>query len=120
MHTAIPVHYGSPDAHVLAGELRQYGIVVVDTMRTAAARLASELEAQLGIDPENETEEDYLLHVSCAVEPEMDYGWVDYYVYGQAFHGDASGAKSLVGAAVRQWGTVGKPARHLAVLRSCL
>jgi hypothetical protein len=118
MHIAIPVHYGSPDAQVLADELRRYGIAVVDTMRTAASRLASELEAALGIDPERESQDDYLLHLSCEVEPVMEYGRVDYYVYGQAFDGATSGAKLLVEAAVRQWGTVGKPARHLAVLRS--
>ncbi|NIJ73412.1 hypothetical protein FHR66_002645 [Xanthomonas sp. F4] len=48
----------------------------------------------------------------------MEYGWVDYYVYGQAFMGDVSEAKLLVEAGVHQWGTAKKPARHLAVIRS--
>ncbi|NYF21927.1 hypothetical protein HDC36_003403 [Xanthomonas sp. JAI131] len=117
MHIAIPVHYGSPDAQILADELRLHGIAVVSTTRTAATRLAGELEAALGIDSERESEEEHLIHLSCAVEPMMEYGWMDCYVYGQAFGGDISDAKRLMGGAVRQWGTVGKPARHLAVLR---
>jgi hypothetical protein len=118
MHIAIPVHRHSPDAGFLAEELRQYGIAVVSTTRTAASRLAGELQTALGIDPERESDEDYLIHLSCAVEPMMEYGWMDYYVYGQAFEGDIADAKRLVGGAVRQWGTVGKPARHLALLRA--
>lgn len=39
---------------------------------------------------------------------------MDYYVYGPSFDGCPIAAKGLAAAAVRQWGTVGKPDRYVA------
>ncbi len=47
---------------------------------------------------ERERDENYQI----AVETHDGDGWMDYYVYGQAFGGDISNGKPLVGAAVRQ------------------
>jgi len=48
----------------------------------------------------------------------MEYRRVSYYVYVHALDGDASDAKLLLEDAVRQWGTMGSLAVHLAALRS--
>lgn len=41
---------------------------------------------------------------------------MDYYVYSETFPMDPMRAKALVAAAVRQWGTVGKPDYFVATL----
>lgn len=118
MPTIVPVYFGSPDAVQLAEDLRDHGVAVVDTMRTAARRLAAEIERELALPPGREDEGEFLLHLSCAVEPVMEIGWIDYYVYPRAFDRDAMHARRLVEAAVRQWHTAGQPDRYVAKLNA--
>lgn len=114
----ISVFRSPHSASMIAEDLMAHGIVVVDTMRTQARRLAHELRERLGIEsPYDEGEDaDFLLHLSCDVEPLNEYGWVDYYVHSGTSPVDAMRAKDLVRLAVRQWGTVGKPDYFVATL----
>ncbi|RZZ81386.1 hypothetical protein [Pseudoxanthomonas winnipegensis] len=114
MQTAVPIYFGSPAAAQLAADLRDHGLAVVETMRTAADHLADEVERELGLPPDSDDGEDFLLHLSCLIEPAQEFGWIDYYVYPRAFALDALDAKPLVAAAVRQWAGAGRPARYTA------
>lgn len=49
MPTVVPVYFGSPAATQPADDLREHGVVAVDTMRTAARQLAAEVERELGL-----------------------------------------------------------------------
>lgn len=114
----IPVFRSPHSTTMIADDLMAHGIVVVDTMRTQARRLAHELRERLGIEPPDYEREDadFLLHLSCDVEPLNEYGWVDYYVHSGTSPVDAMHAKDLVRMAVRQWGTAGKPDYFVANL----
>ncbi|TAA19046.1 hypothetical protein [Pseudoxanthomonas winnipegensis] len=114
MQTAVPIYFGSPAAAQLAADLRDHGLAVVETMRTAADHLADEVERELGLPPDSDDGEDFLLHLSCLIEPAQEFGWIDYYVYPRAFALDAMAAKPLVAAAVQQWAGAGRPARYTA------
>ncbi|WP_049451857.1 hypothetical protein [Stenotrophomonas maltophilia] len=116
----IPVLRSPRSTTSIAEDLLDHGIVVVDTMRTHAQRLAHELREELGIGPVDSAREDaeFLLHLSCDVEPLNDYGWVDYYVHSGTCPVDAMDAKELVRTAVRQWGMAGKPDYFVARVAS--
>jgi len=59
----------------IADELRAYELVVAVTARTGAAALVSGLRQELGRDEDDESEDGaFLLHLSCSVEPMMEYG----------------------------------------------
>ncbi|SMQ96701.1 hypothetical protein [Xanthomonas fragariae] len=118
MPTVVPVYFGSPAAAQLADDLREHGVVAVDTMRTAARQLAAEVERELGLPSVLEDEGEFLLHLSCVVEPAMEIGSIDYYVYPRAFERDAMDARRMVEAAVRQWHSAGEPSRFAAKLNS--
>ncbi|MCG8275420.1 hypothetical protein [Stenotrophomonas sp. NLF4-10] len=111
----IPVFRTPRSLSLVASDLLLHGIVVADAMRPHSSVLAGELRQELGIDPDDE-QHDFLLHLSCAVEPVGEHGWVDYFVYSRAFPRDPMKAKELVCAAVRQWGDVGKPDYFVAKL----
>jgi len=114
----IPIVRTPRSVSSIAEDLMDHGIVVVDTMRSHAQRLAQELRDELGIERVDSEREDaeLLLHLSCDVEPANDYGWVDYYVHCGTSPVDAMGAKELVRTAVRQWGKAGKPDYFVAQL----
>ena len=115
----IPVFRTPRSMSMIAVDLMAHGIVVADTMRPHSQLLAQELRGELGIKPPSDLDDedvDFLLHLSCQVEPTDEYGWVDYYVYSETFPVDPMRAKALVAAAVRQWGTVGKPDYFVATL----
>lgn len=115
----IPVLRTPRSMSMIALDLMTHGIVVADTMRPRSQLLAQELREELGIKPPSDLDDDdagFLLHLSCQVEPADEYGWVDYYVYSGTFPVDPMRAKALVAAAVRQWGTVGKPDYFVATL----
>jgi len=116
MPTVVPVYFGSPTAAQLADDLRRYGVVAVDTMRTAARQLAAEVERELGLPSALEDRGEFLLHLSCVVQPAMEIGYIDYYVYPRAFDRDAMEARGMVEAAVRQWHYAGQPSRFAARL----
>uniref|UniRef100_UPI003F803D30 hypothetical protein n=1 Tax=Xanthomonas sp. 0924 TaxID=2835534 RepID=UPI003F803D30 len=118
MPTVVPVYFGSPTATQLADDLREHGVVAVDTMRTAARQLAAEVERELGLPSVLEDEGEFLLHLSCVVQPAMEIGHIDYYVYPRAFNRDAMDARGMVEAAVRQWHFVGQPGRYMATVSS--
>ncbi|SOU10830.1 hypothetical protein [Xanthomonas arboricola] len=118
MPTVVPVYFGSPTATQLADDLREHGLVAVDTMRTAARQLAAEVERELGLPPALKDEGEFLLHLSCDVEPAMEIGVIDYYVYPRAFERDAMEAQRMVEAAVRQWHSAGQPGRYMATVSS--
>lgn len=104
-------------ASSIADDLRRYGLVVVDMSRTGAIELAARLAEELDVDEGDDSEDAvFLLHLSCEVEPVMEYGWMEYFIYSEAFSPDPMEAKALVGSAVRQWGTVGKPDYFVAKL----
>lgn len=110
-HMRIPV-FGEPSSiPSLAEELLLHGIVVVDTMRTHAQRLANELREELGIGPVDSEQEDakFLLHLSCEVETESADRWFDYYIHGETCPVDALDVKALVCTAVRQWDMARRP-----------
>lgn len=116
MPTIVPVYFGSPTATQLANDLRKYGVAAVDTMRTAARQLATEVEQELGLPSALEDYGELLLHLSCVVQPAMEIGYIDYYVYPRAFDRDATVARGMVEAAVRQWHAAGQPSRFAARL----
>ncbi|AZR23475.1 hypothetical protein [Xanthomonas vasicola] len=116
MPTVVPVYFGSPNAAQLADDLRKYGVAAVDTMRTAARHLAAEVEWELGLPSSLEDHGEFLLHLSCVVQPAMEIGSIDYYVYPPAFDRDAMAARRMVEAAVRQWHSAGQPSRYEARL----
>lgn len=112
----IPV-IGTPrSTSLIAEDLMAHGIVVVDTMRMHARRLAHEVRRELGIEPQDDEREDadFLLHLSCDVEPVNEYGWVDYYVHSRTCPVGAMDAKDLVRRAVHQWSVAGKPEYFVA------
>ena len=99
----IPVFRTPRSMSLVVVDLMLHGIVVADAMRPHNSLLAGELREELGIKPDNSDEErDFLLHLSCEVDPAQEYGWVDYYVYSGTFPLDPMRAKELVCAAVRQ------------------
>ncbi len=115
----IPVISTACTSTMIAADLVRYGIAVVDVVRPQDKILARELRGEFGLADDagaKSDEEDFLLHLACKVEPESEYGWVDYYVYSATFPLDPMRAKELVCAAVRQWGTVGKPDYFVAKL----
>ncbi len=112
----IPVFRTPRSMSMVAVDLMLHGIVVADAMRPHNSLLAGELREELGFKPEHDDDGDFLLHLSCEVEPAGEYGWVDYYVYSATFPMDPMRAKELVCSAVRQWGTVGKPDYFVANL----
>lgn len=116
----IPVLRSPRPVYPIAEALLVHGIVVVDTMRTHAQRLAQELRDVLGIEPADSEREnaDFLLHLSCDVEPVNEYGWMDYYVHSGVCPVDAMDAKELVRTAVRQWGMARKPDYFIARVAS--
>jgi len=56
---------------LIAEDVMAYGSVVVDTVRSHAKWLSQELREELGIEPVDDEQEDaeFLLHLSCDVEP---------------------------------------------------
>ncbi|WP_296253487.1 hypothetical protein [uncultured Stenotrophomonas sp.] len=113
----IPVFRTPRSMSMVAVDLMLHGILVADAMRPHNRLLAGELREELGIRPDDtDQDRDFLLHLSCEVDPAGEYGWVDYYVYSATFPMDPMRAKELVCAAVRQWGTVGKPDYFVAKL----
>lgn len=114
----VPVYYGAPSVRAISEDLRQHGLVVIEEMRSGVARIAKEVERDLGVDAEAERDDQpFLLHLSAQVEPVMDYGWVDYFVYSEAFDGCPLKAKRIAAAAVRSWKSAGQPDYHLARVR---
>lgn len=116
----IPVISTSRSTSLIAEDVMAHGIVVVDTVRSHAKRLAQELREELGIEPVDDEQEDakFLLHLSCDVEPVDEYGWVDYYVNSDTSPVDAMDAKEFVCKAVRQWAAAGRPDYFVAQLPS--
>lgn len=119
IHHVVPVFYGTPSVQAISEDLRQHGLVVIEEMRTGIARIAKEIERDLGVDAEvDRDDQPFLLHLSAPVEPVMVYGWIDYLVYSESFDGCPLKAKSIAAAAVRSWKSAGQPDYHLARIRS--
>lgn len=110
----IPIYsFAEPDVGLLTKSLMEHGIVVVDVMRTQAGPLGESIRrAVLGGTSSEDGQ--HVLHLSCAVDPVMEHGWVDFYTYSPVFDGTPAEATELVGAAVRQWGEQGKPDSFVA------
>lgn len=82
----IPVFRTPRSMSMVAVDLMLHGIVVADAMRPHNRLLAGELRGELGIKPDDtDDDRDFLLHLSCEVDPAGEYGWVDYYVYSATF-----------------------------------
>lgn len=113
---AVPVHAHTIRAAEVAADLREHGMVVIETMRTTAARLSEQVQALLGVDPLDE-HGPRLIHLSEAVfldDPADGFGWVDYLMYGDAIDGLYEVRSHLLGDAIRQWRRAGSPDRYLA------
>lgn len=116
----IPIYsFAEPDLDLLKTSLQEHGLVIVDVMRTQAGPLGEALQrAILGTRSDND--EEYVLHLSCAVDPVMEHGWVEFYWYAPVYDGDPKEAIELVGAAVRQWSEQGKPDMFMARVATAL
>lgn len=113
----VPVFYGAPPVPTLCASLREHGVVVIEEVRTAVARLAADVEAALEVDHDSDSDDaPFLLHLSAPVDPVTDYGWVDYLVYSGRFDGCPLRAKKLVAEASRRWKAAGQPDYYLARL----
>jgi hypothetical protein len=115
---AVPVFHGAHSIRAICKDLRQHGLVVIETMRTAAPKIAAEVEAMMGLEPEAEDDaKPFVLHLSAPIEPLMEFGWIDYLVYSESFDGCPLRAKSMVAAAARSWKSAGEPDYHVARIR---
>lgn len=114
----IPIYsFAEPDIGRLTKALTAHGIVIVDVLRTQAGPIRVALSrAILGESPAEDGP--HVLHLSCAVEPVMEHGWVEFFTYSPVYEGTPAEATELVGAAVRQWGEKGKPDTFMARLGS--
>ncbi|MGN7839468.1 hypothetical protein [Stenotrophomonas sp. 22385] len=110
----IPIYsFAEPDIDLLMEALTEHGIVIADVMRTQAGPIGETLSrAILGASPPEDSP--HVLHLSCPVEPQIEHGWVDFYMYSLVYDGTPGEATKLVEAAVRQWGEEGKPETFLA------
>lgn len=112
----IPIYsFAEPDMEVLKHALTEHGLVIVDVMRTQAGPLGEALGRTVVGEPSSD-DGPYVLHISCAVDPVMEHGWVDFYIYSPVYDGTPREATELVGTAVRQWGEQGKPEAFMAKL----
>ena len=118
MPLLVPVHSDVPALSQLVADLRDYGLAVVDFIRPAAEQIADQLRHELALPTGQEDQGEFLLHLSCLVEPADQIGWVDYYVYPRAFERGVLQAKRLIEGAVRQWHIAGQPSRFVARLNA--
>ncbi|GAA5785631.1 hypothetical protein GCM10007860_13900 [Chitiniphilus shinanonensis] len=108
----VPVYFGMSDIDLAAGELRHYGLIVVETTRPHARQLFKEFRARLDID-EDQEDGPVLLHASVSVD---DQGWSDFYVYSPTLEYRIPEIHEAVRAAARQAATARRPARFLATV----
>lgn len=111
----VPVHSRDISAELVASDLREHGFVVVETMRTVAQRVATEVHVLLGIDPESERGPN-LIHLSQEVrfaDPMDNRGWVDFLIYDDAINTLYKHRTRILIEAMRQWLAAGGPDRYL-------
>lgn len=99
----VPVLGGEISTEVVRAHFAEHGIVVIDTMRTVARRIAAEVCSMISATANSE-EADLPLHMSFEA---ADRGWVDCLVDCKLF--DAATSKRLAISAVEQWMSVGTP-----------
>ncbi|TJZ75574.1 hypothetical protein [Chitiniphilus eburneus] len=108
----VPVYYGMSDIDSAADELKNHGLLVVETTRTHAKQLYKDLCTRLDIDLGNEGSPS-IIHASISVD---DGGWTDFYVYWPTIEYRIGAIENVVRSAVRQAIAAGNPAKIMATV----
>lgn len=108
----IPVFSGNLHTQAICDELRNHGLLVVETSRTHAKHVATEVERALGINIDSEGGP-LLIHLSTEVD---DRGWSEFLIYSEEYEYDYDPDKTqeMVRLAVRSWVRAGTPDIHYA------
>lgn len=101
----IPMYSKNLEAQLITNELLDYGLVVINTSRTNAKRVAADVKSALGID-ENAENAPLLIHLSTEVD---DHGWFDYLIYSDVFDYKPRKTLEIVRIVVRDWASKGSP-----------
>lgn len=112
----VPIHYGNPGISQLTQELCDYGLVVIDALSDLTQRIPLDLQIACRQEIDDDPHQP-LIHLYCRGDHCCGYGELQCFVNPSVYRGSIQSARQLVAAAARQWCLVGKPTRHLAVLR---
>jgi hypothetical protein len=109
----IPVLSTKLDAKTICNELRNHGLVVIETSRTHAKLIAAEVKCELGIVTDSDGGP-LLIHLSTEVD---DQGWSEFLIYSETYEYQPGMTQDLVRVAVRSWRNKGAPDVHYARVR---
>ena len=109
----VPVLSGNIQIEVVCDNLREHGLIVIETTRTHAQSITEEAIAALEIDVETE-DAPKLIHLSTEV---ADRGWSDFLIYTCIYDYTPDETQKIVAKAVLSWVAANSPDTYFANVR---
>ena len=106
----VPVLSRNLQIEIVCDNLREHGLVVIETTRTHADILEKEIIKTLGIC-EGVEDEPRLIHLSTEV---TDQGWSDFFIYTSVYNYIPTQTQKIVVKAVLSWGAANSPDIYFA------
>ncbi|MFA7239852.1 MAG: hypothetical protein WC091_07045 [Sulfuricellaceae bacterium] len=106
----VPVLSGNIQIESVCDNLRDHGLIVIETNRTHAKSIVVETIRSLGINEESE-DDPQLIHLSTQVE---DRGWSHFFMYTSVYNYAPDKTQQIVAKAVLSWVAANSPDTHFA------